>query len=62
MKEKRKWRRPQAVDVLFFLGAALVSVGVALWACPGAGMVTAGGFCLATSWLAERAGKDGEDA
>ena len=30
MKEKRKWRRPQAVDVLFFLGAALVSVGVAL--------------------------------
>lgn len=33
MKEKRKWRRPQAVDVLFFLGAALVSVGVALWAC-----------------------------
>lgn len=37
MKEKRKWRRPQAVDVLFFLGAALVSVGVALWACPGGG-------------------------
>lgn len=62
MKEKRKWRRPQAVDVLFFLGAALVAVGVALWICPGAGMVTAGGFCLTASWLAERAGKDGEDA
>lgn len=62
MKEKRKRWCPQAVDVLFFLGAALVAVGVALWTCPGAGLVTAGGFCLAASWLTERSGKDGEDA
>ena len=46
----------------FSWAAALVAVGVALWVCPGAGMVTAGGFCLTASWLAERAGKDGEDA
>ena len=48
--------------MLFFLGAALVAIGVALWTCPGAGLVTAGGFCLAASWLTERSGKDGEEA
>lgn len=62
MKAKRKWQRPKAVDVLFFLGAALVATGIALWACLGAGLVTAGGFCLVASWLSEPVGKDGEDA
>lgn len=60
MDEKRR-KRPQTVDVLYFLGAALAAVGVGLWACLGAGLVTAGGFCLAASFLTEWSEKDGED-
>lgn len=60
MDEKRR-QKPQAVDVLYFLGAALAAVGVGLWACLGAGLVTAGAFCLAASFLAEQPGKGGED-
>lgn len=51
---KSKW--VQAVDLLFFLGGALVSFGVGLWVCPAAGLVAAGVFCLVASVLTERNG------
>lgn len=57
MKEKRKWRRPQAVDVLFFLGAALVSVGVACG--PAGGGHGDGGRFLPGCQLAGGAGRKG---
>lgn len=59
MKEKRKWRRLSTVDVLFFLGAALISVGLGLWIAPPAGLVTAGAFSLAASFLSDD-GKGGD--
>lgn len=62
MKEKRTCRRPKPVDVLFFLGAGLAAAGIALWVCLGAGLVTAGGFCLAASWLSDPPGKDGDES
>lgn len=56
--ERRKWT---AVDTLFWLGAGLVSAGVALWALP-AGLVAAGAFCLLGGVLIDRAqGRGGED-
>ncbi len=56
MDEKgTKWT---AVDALYFAGAALVSAGA--WVCSvAAGLVTAGVFCLAASFLVDRGGRKG---
>lgn len=60
--QDRKRKPPGAVDVLFFLGAGLLSLGAWLGFGPAAGCAAAGAFCLAASFLADRpGGKDGED-
>ncbi len=46
------------VDALYFAGAALVSAGVWLTSVA-AGLVTAGAFCLAASFLVDRGGRKG---
>lgn len=57
--KKRKWR---AVDALYWLGGGLVSVGIALWVLPAAGLIAAGGFCLLGSYLNDgpQPGKGGD--
>lgn len=47
------------VDVLYFLGAVLVSAGVGLLSLP-CGLIAAGGFALAASVLTERASSHGD--
>lgn len=46
-----------AVDVLFFTGAALLSLGAGLAAGLPVGLMVSGGFCLLASVLSDR--KDG---
>lgn len=52
-----KQRRWGAVDVLFWLGGGLVSLGVGLWALPAAGLVAAGTFCLLGAYLSDGASR-----
>lgn len=58
----KKKKRISAVDILFFLGALLISMGVGLWICVGAGLISSGLFSLAASYLADKSetGRDGE--
>ena len=61
MLKRNKMKAPGAVDVFFFLGAALISLGAGLWAGMPAGLITDGGFSLAAAWFAEKPeGEDGE--
>lgn len=61
MLKRTKIKAPNAVDVFFFLGAALISLGAGLLAGLPAGLICAGGFSLAAAWLAEKPeGEDGE--
>lgn len=61
MLKRRAIKTPGAVDVFFFLGAALISLGTGLWAGLPAGLICAGGFSLAAAWFAEKPeGEDGE--
>lgn len=58
----KKLKPPPAVDVFYFVGGALVSLGAGVL-CLAAGLIVAGAFCLAASFLADRPaeGKGGED-
>ncbi len=56
MKKDKKFN---FVDVLFFLGAALISLGVGLWICTEAGIVSSGLFCMIGSYLADDHGTEG---
>ena len=58
MLKRKKIKVPGAVDVFFFLGAALISAGAGLWCGLPVGLMTAGAFSLAAAWLAEK--PDGE--
>lgn len=58
MLERKKIKAPVAVDVFFFLGAALISGGAGLLAGLAVGLMVAGGFSLVAAWLAEK--PDGE--
>lgn len=61
MQKQTTIRAPEAVDVLFFAGAALVSLGVGLLAGLAAGLISAGVFSLAAAWLSDRPDReDGE--
>ncbi len=55
--QKKKF---SVIDALFVLGAVLISLGVGLWVCLEAGLVTSGLFCLVGSYLTDAsvAGKD----
>lgn len=53
--KKRTW---SAVDALYWLGGVLVALGVGLWSLP-AGLVTAGGFCLAGAVLVDLSARPG---
>ena len=59
MLNRKTINAPGAVDVFFFLGAALISAGAGLLAGLAVGLIAAGVFSLATAWLAEK--PDGED-
>lgn len=59
MLKHKTIKAPGAVDVLFFLGAALISLGAGLWAGLPVGLITAGVFSLAAAFFAEK--PDGED-
>jgi 4-hydroxybenzoate polyprenyltransferase len=49
------------IDILFWTGAALISVGLGLWFGLGPGLAAAGVFCLAASVLVEQGEKDDDD-
>lgn len=53
--KKRTW---SAVDTLYWLGGALVSLGIGLWALP-AGLIAAGVFCLAGAVLVDLSARPG---
>lgn len=48
-----KNKRSVVVDILFFLGAALISIGIGLWVHFAAGLVSAGVFCILGSFLTD---------
>lgn len=61
MLRRKEMKAPSAVDVFFFLGAALISAGAGLLAGLAAGLIAAGAFSLAAAWFAEKPeGEDGE--
>lgn len=61
MLKRREIKVPGAVDVFFFLGAALISVGAGLLAGLAVGLISAGVFSLAAAYFAEKPeGEDGE--
>lgn len=51
--KKRPW---SVVDTLYWLGGGLIAAGIGLWALP-AGLVAAGGFCLAGAVLVDLSAK-----
>lgn len=61
MLKRREIKAPGAVDVFFFLGAVLISVGAGLLAGLAVGLISAGVFSLAAAYFAEKPeGEDGE--
>ncbi|MEG2422008.1 MAG: hypothetical protein RSB55_10655 [Oscillospiraceae bacterium] len=50
-----------AVDVFYFCGGVLVSLGIGMLSIPG-GVIAAGVFALAASFLADRGGRGGDGA
>lgn len=61
MRKQKPIEAPAAVDVLYFLGAALVSAGIGLLAGIAAGMIAAGVFFLAAAWLCDNTDEKGGD-
>ena len=61
MLKRKTIHAPGAVDVFFFLGAALISAGAGLLAGLAVGLIAAGVFSLAAAWLCDAPnGEDGE--
>ena len=50
MKKKKRFT---AVDILYFLGALLISAGVGIGLGLSAGLGASGLFCLVASWLSD---------